>query len=67
MFPPLTVGAKLVITKPDGHLNPIYIVDMILSHQITGFLITVPTLVSSKWLKLGLFSSFQDCLKLLKS
>ena len=47
MFPPLTVGASLVIAKPDGHLDPSYIVDLIHSQQATGFMFTVPTLVSA--------------------
>jgi len=46
VFPPLNVGGVLVIAKPDGHFDPAYIVDLILSHQITGFGFTVPTLVS---------------------
>lgn len=46
MFPPLTVGACLIIAKPMGHVEPAYIVDLILKYQVTGFGFTVPTLVS---------------------
>ena len=45
VFPPLTVGACLVIAKPEGHFDPRYIVDLILAHQVTGFMFTVPTIV----------------------
>jgi len=45
MFPPLSVGASLVIATPLGHLDAAYIIDLMLSYQITGFLCTVPTLV----------------------
>ena len=49
VFPPLTVGASLIVAKPEGHFDPSYMVDMILSHGITGFMFTVPTLVSWRW------------------
>jgi len=45
VFPPLTVGAALIIAKPDGHLDAGYIVDLMVSHQATGFMFTVPALV----------------------
>lgn len=45
MFPPLTVGACLVIAKPKGHLDPAYILELMLKYQVTGFAFTVPTLV----------------------
>jgi non-ribosomal peptide synthetase component F len=44
VFPPLTVGASLVIAKPEGHFDPPYMVDLILEQSITGFMFTVPTL-----------------------
>ena len=44
VFPPLTVGASLVIAKPDGHLDAKYVVDLMHSQQATGFMFTGPTL-----------------------
>ena len=44
VFPPLTVGASLVIAKPEGHFDPPYMVDLLLEQSITGFMFTVPTL-----------------------
>jgi non-ribosomal peptide synthetase-like protein len=44
VFPPLTVGATLIIARPEGHFDPGYIVDLILDQTITGFMFTVPTL-----------------------
>jgi non-ribosomal peptide synthetase component F len=44
VFPPLTVGASLVIAKPEGHLDAKYVVDLMHSQQATGFMFTVPTL-----------------------
>ena len=45
-LPPLTIGAGLVVAKPEGHLDASYIVQLVLEHQVTGFICTVPTLVS---------------------
>ena len=46
VFPPLTAGASLVVAKPEGHLDAVYVVDLMLSTKATGFMFTVPTLVS---------------------
>ncbi len=43
-LPVLTAGAKLIIARPEGHLDPAYIVSLILEHHVTGFVCTVPTL-----------------------
>lgn len=45
-FPPLTVGATLVVAKPEGHVDPQYIASLIRRHAVTGMICTVPTLVS---------------------
>jgi len=45
VFPPLTVGAGLVVLKPDGHLDAAYVVDHMMAQQATGFMFTVPALV----------------------
>jgi nonribosomal peptide synthetase DhbF len=45
-LPGLTVGAGLVIAKPEGHLDASYIVQLLLKNQVTGFICTVPTLAS---------------------
>ena len=44
-FPPLIAGASLVLAKPEGHLDPAYIVQLMLTHQVTSMICTVPTLV----------------------
>ena len=44
IFPPLTIGATLVVAKPKGHFDPPYMVDLMLSQGVTGFMFTVPTL-----------------------
>lgn len=44
VFPPLVVGASLVIAKPEGHLDAKYIVDLMHEQKVTGFMFTVPTL-----------------------
>lgn len=46
LMPPLTLGAKLVIAKPKGHMDPDYMADLIQSAGITSMIFTVPTLVS---------------------
>ena len=43
---PLTIGAKLIIAKPKGHLDPDYMADLITSEGVTNMLASVPTLVS---------------------
>lgn len=43
-FPALTVGATLVIAKPEGHLDPAYITGLMHEHRVTGMICTVPTL-----------------------
>ena len=45
LMPPLTVGGKLVIAKPKGHMDPDYMADLIQSAGITSMVFTVPTLV----------------------
>jgi amino acid adenylation domain-containing protein len=45
VFPPLVVGAKLVIASPRGHLDPDYMADLICSSAATGLIFTVPTLM----------------------
>ncbi|TCJ94270.1 non-ribosomal peptide synthetase [Nocardia alba] len=34
-FMPLRVGAKLVLTTPDGHRDPAYLIDLIGKHKVT--------------------------------
>jgi len=46
MFPPLTVGASLVLAESRGHLDPSYIVNLLVEHKVTEFIFSVPTLVS---------------------
>lgn len=46
LFPPLAVGATVVIPKSGGSLDAKYIVDLIVKYKMTGFMQTVPTLVS---------------------
>jgi hypothetical protein len=46
VMPPLTLGAKLVIAKPKGHMDPEYMAGLIANHGITTMVFTVPTLVS---------------------
>ena len=45
VMPPLTLGAKLVIAKPKGHMDPEYMAGLIANHGITTMVFTVPTLV----------------------
>ena len=45
LFPPLLVGAALVVAKPTGHTDPAYIVDIMVQHHVTAMMSTVPTLV----------------------
>jgi len=35
----------MVIAAPEGHLDAKYMIDLMLMHEVTGFLCTVPTLV----------------------
>ena len=32
---PLTVGARVVMMRPDGHLDPRHMLDMLADHQVT--------------------------------
>ena len=51
MYPPLLVGASLVLATPKGHLDPPYIARLMVEHQINEFIISVPTMVSvCNWL-----------------
>jgi len=52
LMPPLTLGAKLVIAKPKGHMDPDYMVDLIQSAGITSMVFTVPTLVRRQFIRL---------------
>jgi len=45
MFPPLTVGASLVLAESKGHLDPSYIVNLLVQHNVNEFIFSVPTLV----------------------
>jgi len=45
MFPPLTTGASLVVATPKGHLDPSYIVKLVLEHGVNEFIFSVPTMV----------------------
>jgi non-ribosomal peptide synthetase component F len=45
VFPPLVVGAKLVIASPRGHLDPDYMADLICSSAATNLGAMVPTLM----------------------
>ena len=45
MFPPLTVGASLVLAESKGHLDPSYIVNLLVQHSVNEFIFSVPTLV----------------------
>jgi non-ribosomal peptide synthetase component F len=45
-MPPLTIGAKLLIAKPKGHMDPDYMADLIVAERVTSMVFTVPTLVS---------------------
>ena len=47
-FPPLVVGATLVVARPQGHLDPQYIASLITQHSVTGMVCTVPSLVSRR-------------------
>ena len=44
VLPPLSIGASLVIVKPKGHLDGAHVVDLVLAHSVTSFVVTVPTL-----------------------
>ena len=44
VLPPLSTGASIVIVKPKGHLDAGHIVDLVLEHTVTSFVVTVPTL-----------------------
>jgi non-ribosomal peptide synthetase component F len=44
VLPPLATGASLVVVKPKGHLDAGHIVDLVLAHTVTSFVVTVPTL-----------------------
>lgn len=45
LFPTLMVGASLILASPKGHLDPGYIVELVIHHQITEFIFSVPTMV----------------------
>jgi non-ribosomal peptide synthetase component F len=46
LYPPLLVGARLILSTPKGHLDPPYIVKLLVQHQVTKFIFSVPTMVS---------------------
>ena len=46
MFPPMLVGAALVVATPQGHLDPSYVVKLLIQHQVNEFIFSVPTMVS---------------------
>jgi len=46
MFPPLYVGAALVVPTPKGHLDAAYIARLVVEHTVTEFIFSVPTMVS---------------------
>jgi len=43
LFAPLYAGGKLVISKPGGHMDPLYMASLLERHGVTFFL-TVPSL-----------------------
>ena len=45
VMPTLMLGATLVIAKAGGHMDPSYIAGLIVRHQATSMVFTVPTLV----------------------
>jgi non-ribosomal peptide synthetase component F len=45
LYPPLLVGARLILASPKGHLDPPYIVELLLQHEVNKFIISVPTMV----------------------
>ena len=45
LFPPLLVGASLVVAESRGHLDPSYIIGLVIQHQVTEFIFSVPTMV----------------------
>ncbi|KAI3432787.1 hypothetical protein D9Q98_010372 [Chlorella vulgaris] len=53
LYPPLVVGAKLVLASPKGHLDPDYMADLICSTAATGLIFTVPTLMREWVASLG--------------
>lgn len=44
MYPPLVTGGRLVLAKPDGHMDPDYIASKIVQHNVSGLIFTVPFL-----------------------
>lgn len=46
IMPTLWAGGALVIAKPQGHLDPGYVAELIVQHQVTSMIFTVPTLAS---------------------
>ena len=44
VLPILYVGASLVVVKPKGHLDPAHVVDLVLAHTVTSFVVSVPTM-----------------------
>jgi amino acid adenylation domain-containing protein len=44
MYPPLVAGGRLILAKPDGHMDPDYIASKIVEHNVTGLIFTVPFL-----------------------
>ena len=54
IYSPLVVGATLVISKQDGHLDGDYIASKIIEHSVTGMIFTVPSL-AREYLRSSLF------------
>jgi acyl-coenzyme A synthetase/AMP-(fatty) acid ligase len=54
IYTPLMVGATLVISKQDGHLDGDYIASQILNHSVTGLIFTVPSL-AREYMRSSLF------------
>lgn len=54
IYSPLIVGATLVISKQDGHLDGDYIASKIIGHSVTGLIFTVPSL-AREYMRSSLF------------
>lgn len=44
MLPILYTGASLVVVRPKGHLDACHVVDLVLAHTVTSFVVSVPTM-----------------------
>jgi len=61
VMPPLFLGAKMVIARPKGHMDPDYMARLIIENDVTSMVFTVPTLVRAVLCRCSMFM-FMLCL-----